>query len=89
MVLDTESQLLCHADGFFPPPVSFSWTKDDQVIEPAYEVEGEQTGDGYYAAVGNLTFVPSREDQNVTFSCRVSHGGSHQELELQLNITCE
>lgn len=89
VVLETESQLKCHADGFYPPPVSFSWTRDEQVIQPPYEVEGEQTVDGYHVAVGNLTFSPSSEDQNVTFGCRVSHSGTYQELDFQLNITCE
>lgn len=89
VVLETESQLECHADGFYPPPVFFSWTRDGQVIQPPYQVEGEQTPDGYYTAAGNLTFYPSREDQNVTFGCKVSHNSSYQELDFLLNITCE
>lgn len=89
VVLETESQLKCHADGFYPPPVSFSWTRDGRVIQSPYHVEGEQTPDGYYMAVGNLTLYPSREDQNVTFGCKVSHNGSYQELDFQLNITCK
>nr|CBN81371.1 MAM domain-containing glycosylphosphatidylinositol anchor protein 1 [Dicentrarchus labrax] len=87
VVLETESHLKCHADGFYPPPVYFSWTRDGQVIQPPYDVEGEQSPDGYYMAVGNLTFYPSREDQNVTFGCKVSHNGSYQELDFQLNVT--
>ncbi|KAA8581619.1 hypothetical protein FQN60_003200 [Etheostoma spectabile] len=87
VVLETESHFTCHADGFHPPPVSFSWTRDGQMIQPPYHIEGEQTPDGYYKAVGNLTFYPSREDQNVTFGCKVSHNGSYQELDFQLNIT--
>ncbi|XP_041819387.1 uncharacterized protein si:ch211-180a12.2 [Chelmon rostratus] len=87
VVLETESQLKCHAEGFYPPPVSFSWTRDGQVIRPPDLVEAEQTPNGYYMAVGNLTFYPSREDQNVTFGCKVTHNGSYQELDFQLNVT--
>ncbi|XP_042363890.1 uncharacterized protein si:ch211-180a12.2 isoform X2 [Plectropomus leopardus] len=87
MVLETESHLKCHADGFYPPPVFFSWTRDGQVIQPPYLVEGEQTSSGYYMAVGNLTLFPSHGDQNVTFGCRVSHNGSDRELDFHLNIT--
>ncbi|KAM8836113.1 uncharacterized protein AB9W97_001972 isoform 2-T2 [Spinachia spinachia] len=87
VVLETESQLECHADGFYPPPVSFSWTRDGRVIQRASFVEGKQTPDGYNAAVGNLTFYPSRGDQNSTFGCRVSHKGADQDLEFRLNIT--
>ncbi|XP_062234827.1 uncharacterized protein si:ch211-180a12.2 isoform X2 [Platichthys flesus] len=87
VVLETESQFICNADGFYPPPVSFSWTRGGQVIHPPHPVEGEQAPDGFYTAVGNLTLYPSREDQNVTFGCRVSHNGNNQELDFQLNIT--
>ncbi|CAB1440046.1 unnamed protein product [Pleuronectes platessa] len=87
VVLETESQFICNADGFYPPPVSFSWTRDGQVIHPPHPVQGEQAPDGFYTAVGNLTLYPSREDQNVTFGCRVLHNGNNQELDFQLNIT--
>lgn len=89
VVLETESRLDCHADGFFPPPVSFSWTRDGREIQPPHQVDGEQTADGYYGAAGNLTFYPSAEDQNVTFGCRVAHAGRDKTLEFHLNITCE
>lgn len=60
-----------------------------EVIQPPYQVEVELTPDGYYRAVGNLTFYPSHEDQNVTFGCKVSHSGNYQELDFQLSITRE
>lgn len=69
--------------------MSFSWTRAGHEIQPPYQVEGELTPDGYYSAVGNLTFYPSREDQNVTFGCKVLHNGSNQELDFQLNVTRE
>lgn len=89
VVLETESRLECHADGFYPPPVSFSWTRDGKEIQAPIQTDGEQTPDGYYTAVGNLTFYPSSEDQNMTFGCQVSHNGSNQEQDFPLNITCE
>lgn len=90
VVLETESNLTCHASGYHPPPVSFSWTRDGQEVIPFYQVEGEQTpGSGFYQAVGNLTIFPSRDDQNVTFGCVVLHNGSQYELDFQLNITCK
>ncbi|XP_068161819.1 uncharacterized protein si:ch211-180a12.2 isoform X2 [Antennarius striatus] len=87
VVLERESHLECHASGFYPPPVSFSWTKDGKDIQLASDTDGEQGPDGSYTATGNLTFYPSREDQNVTFGCKVSHYSNHQELDFQLNIT--
>lgn len=59
------------------------------MIQSSYQLEGEPTSDGYYTAVGNLTIYPSREDQNATFGCRVTHSGYDYELDFQLNVTCE
>lgn len=89
VVLEEESQLQCHADGFYPALVSFSWTRAGKVISPPDYTDGAQAPDGFYTAVSNLTFYPSTEDQNVTFGCKVWHNGSYQELDFQLNITCE
>ncbi|XP_054914048.1 uncharacterized protein si:ch211-180a12.2 isoform X2 [Poeciliopsis prolifica] len=87
VVLEKESQLECHATGFYPPPVFFSWTREEEVIQPALRLEGEPSPDGFYTAVNNLTFYPSKEDQNVTFSCQVSHRGSAKELDFRLSVT--
>ncbi|XP_053721767.1 uncharacterized protein si:ch211-180a12.2 isoform X2 [Synchiropus splendidus] len=87
LVLETRSQLECQAEGFYPPPVFLSWTRDGQEIHSADQLDGEQGADGLYKAVGNLTFYPSRTDQNATFGCKVSHKGDNQEQQFQLNIT--
>lgn len=89
VVLEKENQLKCHAEGFYPPPVSFYWTRNGKVIQPPYTTEGHPGPDGYYTATGNLTLYPSRDDQNVTFGCSVWHNGSEQELHFKLRITCE
>lgn len=89
VVLEKENQLRCHAEGFYPPPVSFSWTRDGKVIQPPYTTEGHLTPDGYYTAAGNLTLYPSMEDQNVTFGCNVWHNGSNWGQNFKLNITCQ
>lgn len=89
VALEREAQIECRASDFYPPGISFLWTRNGQEIQPPYQVEGEPTLDGYYTAVSNLTFYPSREDQNATFGCKVAHNGSYQELNFHLNITCE
>lgn len=89
VVLEKENQLKCHAEGFYPPPVLFSWTRDGKEIQPPYTTESHPAPDGYYAATGNLTLYPSREDKNVTFGCKVWHNGTNQEIHFKLNITRE
>ncbi|XP_061564720.1 uncharacterized protein si:ch211-180a12.2 isoform X2 [Cololabis saira] len=87
VVLEKEAHIECRASGFYPSLVSFTWTRDGQEIKHPDQVEGELALDGYYTAVSNLTVFPSREDQNMTFSCRVAHSGDYQELNFHLNIT--
>ncbi|XP_075890468.1 uncharacterized protein LOC142893601 isoform X2 [Nelusetta ayraudi] len=88
LMLETESHLTCRADGFYPPPIAFSWTRAGIEIQtPTDQVQGEPTPNGLYTATGNLTIYPSREDQNVTFGCRVLHSGRYQELEFNINVT--
>ncbi|XP_077481363.1 uncharacterized protein LOC144092444 isoform X1 [Stigmatopora argus] len=87
LILGAESQLECHADDFYPPPVAFTWTRDGKVIYSTNQLDGEKTPDGFYSAIANLTYYPSRGDQNVTFGCKVNHSGKIQELHFLLNIT--
>uniref|UniRef100_A0A8C5E7T0 Ig-like domain-containing protein n=1 Tax=Gouania willdenowi TaxID=441366 RepID=A0A8C5E7T0_GOUWI len=89
VVLERASHLTCHIDNFYPSPVSYSWTRDGVEVRPFHQVEGELNPEGYYSAVTNLTIFPSREDQNATFGCKVSHRGNLQQLDFKLNITCK
>ena len=90
VVLERESRLECLAEGFFPPPVSFSWTREGEEIKAPHPVDGAPAGpDGLYRATGNLTFFPSVEDLNATFGCEVTHGSVHMTLTFQLNFTGE
>ncbi|XP_077406780.1 uncharacterized protein LOC144038291 isoform X2 [Vanacampus margaritifer] len=87
LLLGAESQLECRADGFYPPPVAFTWTRDGQVIQSTNPLDGEKRPDGLYRADANLTYYPTRWDQNTTFGCKVSHNGTNHELNFLLNIT--
>ncbi|KAF6734746.1 Tyrosine-protein phosphatase non-receptor type substrate 1 [Oryzias melastigma] len=87
VVLGKEAQFECHARGYYPPPISFSWSRNGEEIKPLYPVEGKEIPGGYYDAVGKLTYTPSQDDRNATFACKVLHSGSYQEQDFQLNIT--
>ncbi|XP_015249771.1 PREDICTED: uncharacterized protein LOC107097220 [Cyprinodon variegatus] len=88
VLLEKETEFECYASGFYPPPVFFSWSIEEQVIKPPIQVDGEPGPDGFYTAVDKLTnFYPSKENQNATFSCKVSHSGSDHELDFHLNVT--
>ncbi|KAJ3607464.1 hypothetical protein NHX12_024515 [Muraenolepis orangiensis] len=88
VVLDRKSRLECLAGGFFPPPVFFSWTRDGEEIQSPQPVDGELTGpDGLYRAAGNLSFYPTKESENATFGCKVTHKEVNTTLTFKLYIS--
>ncbi|XP_077358061.1 uncharacterized protein LOC144004608 isoform X2 [Festucalex cinctus] len=87
LLLGAEGQLECRADGFYPPPVAFTWTRDGQVIQSSNPQDGEKAPDGFYGAAANLTYYPTRWDHNTTFGCKVNHNGTNHEISFRLNIT--
>ncbi|XP_072312400.1 uncharacterized protein [Eucyclogobius newberryi] len=87
VALERESHLKCSVFDYYPPPIYLSWTKNGQELQQPHQIEGEETSDGYYRADGNLTIWPSRDDQNVTFGCKVLHSGVEQQVQFKLNIS--
>uniref|UniRef100_A0A3P8WRH9 Ig-like domain-containing protein n=1 Tax=Cynoglossus semilaevis TaxID=244447 RepID=A0A3P8WRH9_CYNSE len=70
VVLETESNLTCHASGYHPPPVSFSWTRDGQETPVS-----EQNPDGTYSTRHYLTMTPEQRSLGGMVECAVSQPG--------------
>ncbi|KAL6118199.1 uncharacterized protein ACO6RY_03045 [Pungitius sinensis] len=69
--LGEKNSLICHVTGFFPAPVTFSWTKNQENV-----TEGTSRNipfinkDGTYNQFSSLEFTPKLGD---IYSCRVEH----------------
>ncbi|KAL6456309.1 hypothetical protein MHYP_G00348520 [Metynnis hypsauchen] len=71
--LGTKNTLICHATGFFPPPVNVSWTKNNMdVTDSAMLSEFYPNEDGTYNQFSHLSFTPEEGD---IYSCTVKHKG--------------
>ncbi|XP_037336026.2 HLA class II histocompatibility antigen, DP alpha 1 chain-like [Pungitius pungitius] len=69
--LGENNLLICHVTGFFPAPVTFSWTKNQEnVTEGTSRNLPFPNKDGTYNQFSTLEFTPKLED---IYSCRVEH----------------
>ncbi|XP_048036062.1 H-2 class II histocompatibility antigen, A-U alpha chain-like [Megalobrama amblycephala] len=68
---DVNNTLICHVTGFFPPPITVSWTKNDINVTDNIKVsQYRPNSDGTYNFFAYLTFVP--EDGDI-YTCTVNH----------------
>ena len=91
VVLDVEGELTCLAEGFNPPLINFTWSREGEVVGGGLVVAADRGPGGLYRATGELTVFPSLDDQNVTFACQVTHVALDQPLSVafQLSFVCE
>ncbi|XP_029976359.1 H-2 class II histocompatibility antigen, A-U alpha chain-like [Salarias fasciatus] len=69
--LDQKNTLLCHVSGFYPAPVSVSWTKNGRNVSEGTAVNRPfPNEDGTFRQTARLDFVPKDGD---FYSCSVHH----------------
>ncbi|XP_016392169.1 H-2 class II histocompatibility antigen, A-U alpha chain-like [Sinocyclocheilus rhinocerous] len=69
--LAVENTLICHVTGFFPPPVSVSWAKNNVIVtEDVSLSQYRPRSDGSFHVFSSLKITP--EDGDV-YSCTVNH----------------
>lgn len=67
------SELVCHATGFHPDGVMFTWKKDGQELEDDVHVsETLPNEDGTFQKRAMLTVSPTEWKEN-KFTCEVAH----------------
>nr|XP_040037589.1 HLA class II histocompatibility antigen, DP alpha 1 chain-like [Gasterosteus aculeatus aculeatus] len=69
--LGEKNSLICHVTGFYPAPVTFSWTKNqDNVTEGSSRNVPYLNNDGTFNQFSTLEFTPKLGD---IYSCMVEH----------------
>ncbi|ROL48097.1 HLA class II histocompatibility antigen, DP alpha 1 chain [Anabarilius grahami] len=69
--LGVENTLICHVTGFFPPPVSVSWTKNNVIVTEGVSLsQYRPRNDGSFHIFSSLKIIPEERD---IYSCRVNH----------------
>uniref|UniRef100_A0AAY5K401 Ig-like domain-containing protein n=1 Tax=Esox lucius TaxID=8010 RepID=A0AAY5K401_ESOLU len=88
VVLNTESELMCNAEGFSPPLIHFSWTRAGESVRLSQAVTAvNRTPQGTYRADNRVKFVPLLADQNVTYGCVVTHAALNEPLSLEFKLS--
>lgn len=68
---DVENTLICLVTGFFPPPITVSWTRNNINVTDNIKVsQYRPNNDGTYNFFAYLTFVPEEGD---IYTCTVNH----------------
>ncbi|TRY65995.1 hypothetical protein DNTS_003775 [Danionella cerebrum] len=71
LVPDVENKLICHVTGFFPPPVTISWTKNNEILKEGMSLSRYRpNNDGTYNIFSTLRFIPVKGN---IYSCSVNH----------------
>lgn len=71
VLLDVENTLVCHVTGFFPPPITVSWTKNNINVTDNIKVsQYRPNNDGTYNFFAYMTFIPEEGD---IYTCTVNH----------------
>ncbi|KAI7797914.1 putative H-2 class II histocompatibility antigen [Triplophysa rosa] len=74
--LNIKNTLICHVTGFFPPPVTISWTKNNlNVTDSATLSRYNPNKDGSMNVFSRLSFTPLEGD---VYSCTVEHKALQQ-----------
>nr|XP_055024255.1 H-2 class II histocompatibility antigen, A-U alpha chain-like [Misgurnus anguillicaudatus] len=74
--LNVENTLICHVTGFFPPPVTITWTKNNlNVTNSTTLSQYHPNQDGTMNVFSKLSFIPVEGD---VYSCTVEHKALEQ-----------
>ncbi|XP_073492264.1 uncharacterized protein [Aquarana catesbeiana] len=84
---NTENNLTCMANGFFPNNINVTWYKDGEVLKNQSMGEPLQYDNETYQVNSTVTITPSDDDRNKTFSCRIQHVSLQEPLQEDFQLT--
>ncbi|XP_028853103.1 H-2 class II histocompatibility antigen, A-U alpha chain-like [Denticeps clupeoides] len=84
VVLGEKNTLVCHIDGFHPPPISVFWTKNDVNVTQGVSLSQYYVNSDYtYNQFSTLDFVPQEGD---VYTCTVSHQALEEPSTKEWNV---
>ncbi|XP_073492270.1 uncharacterized protein [Aquarana catesbeiana] len=86
---NTENNLTCMANGFFPNNINVTWYKDGEVLKNQLMGEPLQYDNGTYQVNSTVTITPNNDDRNKTFSCRIQHVSLQEPLQEDFQLLYE
>ncbi|PIO27104.1 hypothetical protein AB205_0219840, partial [Aquarana catesbeiana] len=86
---NTENTLTCKATGFFPPDILITWYRKGEVLRNHIMGKPQLYKDGMYQVNSTMTIIPTKDDQNQIFSCKVQHDSLQEPLQKDFQLFYE
>ncbi|XP_063285616.1 signal-regulatory protein beta-1-like [Pelobates fuscus] len=80
-VMNKESVLNCSVIGFYPMDIDIKWLKNGQTLYNYRVFTPQRNPDDTYSVHSTVTVIPTEEDRNQIFSCRVQHESLSKPLQ--------
>ncbi|XP_063285632.1 tyrosine-protein phosphatase non-receptor type substrate 1-like [Pelobates fuscus] len=72
-VLNKESILSSSVTGFYPVDIDIKWFRNGEILNNYTITVPQRNPDGTYSVNTTVTIIPTEEDKDRNFSCRVQH----------------
>ncbi|XP_075175659.1 uncharacterized protein LOC142246482 [Anomaloglossus baeobatrachus] len=89
VVVNVESVLRCSATGFYPVDIDIKWFKDGEKLNGISTEDPRRNPDGTFSVDSTVTIIPTEEDREQIFSCRVYHDFLQEPLETDFRLVYE
>ncbi|KAM4632470.1 uncharacterized protein O3C94_018988 [Discoglossus pictus] len=86
VIQDKESLICCSATGFYPVDIDLTWLRNGDVL-PGKLLTPQRNSDGTYRTNNTVTIIPTEENRNQIFTCRVQHQSLSQPLQKDFKLT--
>ncbi|XP_075141444.1 uncharacterized protein LOC142217151 [Leptodactylus fuscus] len=73
VVMNTTSVLRCSITGFYPVDIDVKWFRGAERLRNVTEDAPQRNPDRTYNMISSVTIIPTKEDMEQIFSCRVQH----------------
>ncbi|XP_044158930.1 uncharacterized protein LOC122944575 [Bufo gargarizans] len=89
VVLKEKSVLRCSAAGFYPVDLDIKWFRGSEMLRDVTTDEPWRNPDRTYNVNSTVTIIPTEEDMERIFSCRVRHEALHKPLQEDFRLVYE
>ncbi|KAM8962494.1 uncharacterized protein RCH25_038045 [Pelodytes ibericus] len=73
IIMNKESILSSSITGFYPVDIEVKWFRDGESLHNVKVSSPQRNPDGTYSVTSTVTIIPTEENRDQTFSCRVQH----------------
>ncbi|KAM4023972.1 natural cytotoxicity triggering receptor 3 ligand 1-like, partial [Anomaloglossus baeobatrachus] len=87
VIKDEENMLHCTISGFYPSDISITWLLGGKFIQSYETYKPQRQDDGTYNVSSTAAIIPADDNQNKTYTCRVTHVSLRYPLKETFQLT--